>query len=66
MHEPRFVPSLPHRERLDAATPRPGDWTLYCPKCEFVGQTNAAYAASFMADHNPSCDGHLRLWKHSL
>lgn len=69
IHHACIEPYAALRPRLDAATPTMRDFVLYCPACAFVGETNAAYAASFMADHSPPsgarCPGALRIWRHT-
>jgi hypothetical protein len=52
-----FDPPPELRDRLDKAAPTVRDFVLFCPECGFVGETNAAYAASFMAKHK------LRIWR---
>lgn len=49
--------------KLARTAPTPDDWCLWCPKCEWVGERNAAYAASFLADHRAGCDEPLRIWR---
>lgn len=54
-----YSPSPELQAKLDTATPTPRDFVLYCPRCNWVGETNAAYAAGFIAEHK------MRIWKHT-
>jgi hypothetical protein len=62
--EPPKLTTMMHK-LLEATAPTSKDWVLYCASCCFVGEKNAAYATSFMADHNPEagCSGKLRIWR---
>lgn len=62
MYQSQFVLDPELCRMLDAATPNPDDWVLYCPSCNFIGQTNAALAVS---QHNPPCGASLRIWKYT-
>jgi hypothetical protein len=54
-----FTPAPELQLQLDAATPTPRDFVLYCQRCGWIGETNAAYAADFMWKHK------LRIWRHT-
>ena len=49
--------------KLEAATPAPGDFVLYCPRCEAVGVTNGAQRPRSLHE-TPRCPGAIRIWKH--
>lgn len=50
-------------KQLDAVTPNPSDFVMYCTKCEWLGQTNAVHAKSSTC---PKCLAYgVRIWKHT-
>jgi len=57
-------PGLPRalERALTIATPRPGDWVLYCPGCWFIGSAGTLCAPT---QHNPPCTAQLRIWAHT-
>lgn len=62
MHEVQYVPRPEFQRELDAATPSPRDFALYCGSCEWIGERNAAHARSSVC---PACHNHgVRIWSH--